>query len=154
MCFNQQNGLLSLVDHFPATLWILSWWFLFFGGLFITTIYHLVVLVEPIWFPKGSLLYVWIISELCLQLSISDDILFNFSRTIQLIYNVKFNYALPIYCDHFVPLLAPSAASLIFLAACVPRQYRVFFVHGRALAHKAINYISAPTTILYNIYNI
>ena len=121
MCLNQQNGLLSLVDHFPATLWILSWWFLFFGGLSITTIYLLVVLVEPIWFPKGSLLYVWTISALSLQLSISDDILLDFATTIQPIYNVKFNYALPIYCDQFVPLLAPSAASLIFLAACVSR---------------------------------
>jgi hypothetical protein len=106
---------------FSATLWILSWWFLFFGGLSITTIYLLVVLVEPIWFPKGSLLYVWTISVFYLQQSISDDILFDFARTIQLIYNVKFDYALPIYCDHFVPLLAPSAASLIFLAACVSR---------------------------------
>ena len=106
---------------FSATLWILSWWFLFFGGLSISTIYLLVVLVEPIWFPKGSLLYVWIISELYLQQSISDDILFDFATTIQLIYNVKFIYVLPIYCDHFVPLLAPSAASLIFLAACVSR---------------------------------
>jgi hypothetical protein len=109
------------VDHFPATLWILSWWFLFLGGFSITTIYLLVVLVEPIWFPKGSLLYVWIISELYLQQSISDDILFDFATTIQLIYKVKFIYVLPIYCDHFVPLLAPSAASLIFLAACVSR---------------------------------
>ena len=90
----------------------------------------------------------------CLQLSILDDILFDFARTIQPIYNVKFNYVLPIYCDHFVPLMAPSAASLIFLAACVSRQYRVIFVHGRALAHKAIDYISAPTIILYNINNI
>ena len=89
-----------------------------------------------------------------LQQSISDDILFDFARTIELIYNVKFIYVLPIYCDHFVPLLAPSAASLIFLAACVSRQYRVIFVHGRALANKAINYISAPTMILYNINNI
>jgi hypothetical protein len=72
-------------------------------------------------FPKGSLLYVWIISELYLQQSFSDDILFDFARTIQPIYNVKFNYVLPIYCDHFVPLLAPSAASLIFLAACVSK---------------------------------
>ena len=89
-----------------------------------------------------------------LQLSISDDILFNIATTIPLICKVKFDYALPIYCDHVVSLLAPSAASLIFLAACVPRQYRVIFVHGRALAHKAIDYISAPTIILYNIYNI
>ena len=110
--------------------------------------------MEPIWFPKGSLLYVWIISELYLQQSFSDDILFDFARTIQPIYNVKFNYVLPIYCDHFVPLLAPSAASLIFLAACVSRYYRAIFVHGRALAHKAINHIAAPTIILYNIYNI
>ena len=106
---------------FSATLWILSWWFLFFGGLSITTIYLLVVLVEPIWFPKGSLLYVWIIYELYLQQSISNDILFDFATTIQLIYNVKFIYVLPICCDHFVPLLAPSAASLLFLAACVSR---------------------------------
>jgi hypothetical protein len=155
VCLNQQNDLLTLSGGpFSATLWILSWWFLFFGGLSITTIYHLVVLVEPIWFPKGSLLYVWNISVLCLQLSISNDILFDIVTTIQLIYNVKFIYVLPIYCDHFAPLLAPSAASLIFLAACVSRQYRVIFVHGRALAHKAIDYISAPTMILYNMYNI
>ena len=121
VCLNQQNGLLSLVDHFPATLWILSWWFLFFGGLSTTTIYLLVVLVEPIWFPKGSLLYVWTISVFYLQQSISDDILFNIATTIQPIYNVKFYYALPICCDHFLPLLAPSAASLIFLAVCVSR---------------------------------
>ena len=151
MCLNQQIGLLSMVDHFPATLWTLSWWFLFFSGLSISTIYLLVVLVEPIWFPKGSLWYVWTIFVFYLQLSISDDISFDFATTVHLNYNVKLDYALPIYCDHFASLLSPFASSLIFLAACVSRPYRAIFVHGWALANQAKNnlFFSYNYPVLY-----
>jgi hypothetical protein len=151
VCLNQQIGLLSLMVHFPATLWTLSWWFLFFSGLSISTIYLLVVLVEPIWFPKGSLWYVWTNFVFYLQLSISDDILFDVATTVHLIYNIKFNYALPIYCNHFASLLAPFASSLIFLAACVSRPYRAIFVHGWALANQAKNnlFFSYNYPVLY-----
>ena len=36
----------------------------------------------------------------------SDDNLFDIATTVHLICNVKFYYALPIYCNHFAPLMA------------------------------------------------
>ena len=154
VCLNQQIGLLSLVDHFQ-----LHYGF-YLGGFYSLVVFLLQLSIS--WWCLWSLygfprvLYYMFGPFLCSIYNnlFSVDILFDIATTIRLICNVKFYYALPIYCDHFAPLLAPSAASLIFLAACVPRQYRVIFVHGRALANKAINYISAPTMILYNIYNI